>query len=173
MAEMYSGAVQTLSSAGLSRYEVSNFSIPGGECLHNQGYWSGRQYLGLGPGAHSRIGDPLNKQALVNIPSPDVWMSEVERVGHGVKLNKSVTIIESLKELIATGLRREKGISVNDWERVSCDRVELSKLYTTLCQGSQTGIIFSDGYLRLTSDKICILDSIIPDIFNALDSLIS
>jgi len=172
IATMYTGAVLTLVSAGLRRYEVSNFSIPGGECVHNQGYWSGRQYLGLGPGAHSRIGEPQNRHALVNIPSPDIWMSEVERIGHGVRLTKSVAIVDSLKELIATGLRREKGISVNDWDRVSCGRVNLSQLFNR-CHGSQTGIIFSDGHLKLASEQICILDSIIPDLFNTLDTLVS
>ena len=45
-----------LSAAGLTWYEVSNWSRPGGECRHNLGYWDGGQWWGAGPGAHGYIG---------------------------------------------------------------------------------------------------------------------
>jgi putative oxygen-independent coproporphyrinogen III oxidase len=45
-----------LSTAGFDWYEVSNWSRPGGECRHNIGYWSGGEWWGAGPGAHSYIG---------------------------------------------------------------------------------------------------------------------
>lgn len=45
-----------LSAAGLSWYEVSNWSRPGGECRHNLGYWDGGQWWGAGPGAHGYVG---------------------------------------------------------------------------------------------------------------------
>ncbi|MCI4675261.1 radical SAM family heme chaperone HemW [Candidatus Mycolicibacterium alkanivorans] len=46
-----------LSAAGLSWYEVSNWSRPGAECRHNLGYWNGGQWWGAGPGAHGFVGD--------------------------------------------------------------------------------------------------------------------
>jgi oxygen-independent coproporphyrinogen-3 oxidase len=46
-----------LSAAGFGWYEVSNWSRPGGHCRHNEGYWSGGQWWGAGPGAHGFIGD--------------------------------------------------------------------------------------------------------------------
>lgn len=45
-----------LSEAGLTWYEVSNWSRPGGECRHNLGYWDGGQWWGAGPGAHGYVG---------------------------------------------------------------------------------------------------------------------
>ncbi len=45
-----------LSAAGMSWYEVSNWSRPGGECRHNLGYWGGGQWWGAGPGAHGYVG---------------------------------------------------------------------------------------------------------------------
>ncbi|OBH33572.1 coproporphyrinogen III oxidase [Mycobacterium sp. E342] len=45
-----------LSEAGMSWYEVSNWSRPGGECRHNLGYWDGGQWWGAGPGAHGHVG---------------------------------------------------------------------------------------------------------------------
>ena len=42
---------------------MSNFGEV--ECEHNLGYWSGRPYLGLGPGAHSRLGLGETRIAMV------------------------------------------------------------------------------------------------------------
>jgi len=40
-------------AAGFRHYEISNFAFPGKESRHNGLYWSGGDYWGLGPGAHS------------------------------------------------------------------------------------------------------------------------
>jgi oxygen-independent coproporphyrinogen-3 oxidase len=45
-----------LNASGMSWYEVSNWSRPGGECRHNLGYWNGGQWWGAGPGAHGYVG---------------------------------------------------------------------------------------------------------------------
>lgn len=57
LAHRYELLDQRLSAAGLSWYEVSNWSRPGGECRHNVGYWNGGQWWGAGPGAHGFVGD--------------------------------------------------------------------------------------------------------------------
>lgn len=44
-----------LKRAGYGQYEISNFAQPGYECEHNIGYWTRRNYLGLGLGAASLI----------------------------------------------------------------------------------------------------------------------
>ena len=45
-----------LSEAGIARYEISNYAKPGFECRHNLAVWHGEDYLGIGPGAYSRVG---------------------------------------------------------------------------------------------------------------------
>ncbi len=50
--DMFACARRTLDSAGYRHYEVSNFARPGRECRHNLTYWTWRDYLGLGAGAH-------------------------------------------------------------------------------------------------------------------------
>lgn len=57
LAHRYEMIDARLSAAGLSWYEVSNWSLPGGECRHNLGYWDGGQWWGAGPGAHSFVGN--------------------------------------------------------------------------------------------------------------------
>ncbi|MFJ5232124.1 radical SAM family heme chaperone HemW [Kitasatospora sp. NPDC088391] len=56
-ADRYLMADQALAAAGYSWYEVSNWSTtPEGRCRHNELYWTGADWWGAGPGAHSHVG---------------------------------------------------------------------------------------------------------------------
>jgi oxygen-independent coproporphyrinogen-3 oxidase len=57
VAGMYEMARENLRDAGYHQYEVSNFSLAGRQCRHNVNYWDRGEYLGLGPGAWSFIGN--------------------------------------------------------------------------------------------------------------------
>lgn len=50
---MYDRIRQRLAGEGFRHYEISNFARPGFECLHNLLYWTGGEYIGCGPAAHS------------------------------------------------------------------------------------------------------------------------
>jgi len=56
-ADMYQYARESLAAAGYHHYEISNWSLPGRACEHNVIYWENGPYLGVGPGAHSHLGD--------------------------------------------------------------------------------------------------------------------
>lgn len=53
--EMESAAERFLAEAGFSRYEISNYAKPDHACRHNLLYWTGGEYLGLGPSAQSYL----------------------------------------------------------------------------------------------------------------------
>ncbi|MGO4186727.1 radical SAM family heme chaperone HemW [Pseudarthrobacter sp. TAF60_1] len=56
-ADKYELADQLIGEAGLSWYEVSNWSrTPQQACRHNLAYWRGDDWWGIGPGAHSHVG---------------------------------------------------------------------------------------------------------------------
>jgi oxygen-independent coproporphyrinogen-3 oxidase len=55
-ADFFAAAGELLGKAGFEQYEVSNYARPGFESVHNRAYWSGQDYLGLGPSAVSTVG---------------------------------------------------------------------------------------------------------------------
>ncbi len=56
-ADRYLAAEEALGAAGFSWYEVSNWATtPEARCRHNLLYWTGGDWWGLGPGAHSHVG---------------------------------------------------------------------------------------------------------------------
>ncbi|NUR70664.1 MAG: coproporphyrinogen III oxidase [Hamadaea sp.] len=56
-ADRYLAAEAVLSGAGLGWYEVSNWAASeGARCAHNLLYWTGGDWWGIGPGAHSHVG---------------------------------------------------------------------------------------------------------------------
>lgn len=57
LADKYVQADERLVGAGLGWYEVSNWARDeDARCRHNLGYWTGADWWGVGPGAHSHVG---------------------------------------------------------------------------------------------------------------------
>ena len=56
LADRYTAADDVLAAAGLSWYEISNWAAEGARCRHNLLYWTGADWWGIGPGAHSHVG---------------------------------------------------------------------------------------------------------------------
>lgn len=56
-ADLYLLACHELEQAGFAQYEISNFAKPGFESRHNLKYWNAEEYWGVGPSAHSFLGD--------------------------------------------------------------------------------------------------------------------
>jgi oxygen-independent coproporphyrinogen-3 oxidase len=57
MADRYLAADELLAGVGLRWYEISNWAAsPAAQCQHNLLYWTGGDWWGIGPGAHSHVG---------------------------------------------------------------------------------------------------------------------
>lgn len=104
-AAMYLMAKDTLEAAGYLHYEVSNFCLPGFESRHNSRYWSGAEYLGLGPSAHSYLSTPNWGRRWWNVPGPYDYMERVERGESPVEAAEELTKEEAMNEAIMLGLR--------------------------------------------------------------------
>jgi putative oxygen-independent coproporphyrinogen III oxidase len=57
LADRYAAADEILGAAGYGWYEISNWAVsPTSRCAHNMLYWTGGDWWGIGPGAHSHVG---------------------------------------------------------------------------------------------------------------------
>ena len=54
--EFFEITMSILETAGYEHYEISNYARPGFRSAHNRAYWSGSDYLGIGPSAFSTVG---------------------------------------------------------------------------------------------------------------------
>jgi oxygen-independent coproporphyrinogen-3 oxidase len=73
-ADDYLCADDTLGSAGLQWYEVSNWAVPGEECRHNELYWTGGEYAGIGCAAHGHTGG----RRWWNVRTPERYIAAIE-----------------------------------------------------------------------------------------------
>jgi oxygen-independent coproporphyrinogen III oxidase len=83
-AELYDNAGELFKRRGFEHYEISNFALPGYECVHNLNYWRGGEYLGLGPAAASHLeGKRYKNKADLDtyLQNPGGQMEDVEELG--------------------------------------------------------------------------------------------
>ncbi len=105
-ADRYALLDDRLQRAGLAHYEVSNYARPGEESRHNEGYWTRRPYLGLGPGAHSFDG----ARRWANEHDTRRYMSRIEEEGAAHGEETVVGPADAAEEEIFLALRRARGM---------------------------------------------------------------
>ena len=108
-AEFFHLADELLTAAGFDHYETSNYARPGHHSTHNQGYWHGEDYLGLGPSAVSTLEDVRWK----NLPDTARYVAQVQSVGHALSESETLDAEARRLERIALGLRTMDGIALD------------------------------------------------------------
>ncbi len=108
-AEFFHLADDLLTAAGFDHYETSNYAKPGHRSSHNQGYWRGEDYLGLGPSAVSTLDGVRWK----NVPDTARYVSQVRSIGHALIESETLDAEACRLERIALGLRTREGISLS------------------------------------------------------------
>ncbi len=110
---------QTLESLGWNQYEVSNFSRPGCRSRHNENYWSGNSYLGLGPSAHSFNGESMRWK---NVSNWKQYCEELENNELPIVELETLSEKEKITEYLLTKFRHINGFHNGDFhERFGVD----------------------------------------------------
>lgn len=117
-----------LESHGYGWYEVSNFSRPGKECLHNLAYWTHADYLGCGSGAtgtvYAKNGEGFRWTNSQNIESYiDFWGSkELDKIQNQdfqlIQNEEKIDLETSEFEFFMMGLRKLRGFYASEYEKV-------------------------------------------------------
>ena len=100
-----------LTGHGYEHYEISNFSLPDHNAVHNGNYWKGVEYIGIGPSAHSFY----NKKRYWNVANNSQY---IKSINEGVLPHSEETIDDktAYNELILTRLRTKWGVSREEIE---------------------------------------------------------
>jgi oxygen-independent coproporphyrinogen-3 oxidase len=153
---------EVLEAHGLPAYEVSNHARPGGECRHNLVYWRYGEYIGVGPGAHGRVGRWGERRAQATERHPEMWLAQVESEGHGLIENSALTREEQSDEYLLNGLRLREGLHLKRWESLSGRPLRRSQIEELASQGFIAEE--ADGRLRVTHEGFPLLDTIVADL---------
>lgn len=108
-AQFYTEAEALLDDAGYGHYEISNWALPGRECRHNLGYWSGVPYRGFGVGAHSFDG----LRRFWNTASLQEYAQRLDAGQLPLAGEETLTAPIQLEEAFMLGLRQAAGIDVS------------------------------------------------------------
>ncbi|MDO9546428.1 MAG: hypothetical protein Q7J07_06730, partial [Pelolinea sp.] len=135
-AEMYEWVMKALPAAGFEQYEISNWAIVDNSvdyrCVLNIQYWRNEDYLGIGAGAHSYVGNRRwrNVNLIPNYLSGMNNHNKSIEFGHNAILEcNQLEKIDIIKETMMMGLRlTDEGVNLKQFrDRFS---VEIEALYT-------------------------------------------
>lgn len=151
-----------LHGAGLSRYEISNYALPGHHSRHNANYWRGGDYLGLGAGAHSyrrlQAGGVFGRR-WSNDKNPGRYMAQVSELRHAVVEREEIDRLKAAGEFMFLGLRMAEGVSIEAF-RSRFDKTP-EEFYPRISSWMEGGFLEENhGRLRLTAKGLMLANSI-------------
>ena len=133
---IYRMTAEILRRHGYEQYEISNYAKPGYACKHNCGYWKRRDYLGLGIGAASLLGDKryLNERDIRNyIRNPLEGRQE-----------EKLTAKDAREEFLFLGLRMLEGVKRAEFKEVF--GVSLDEIYgDVISRNCRDGLLGDSG----------------------------
>ncbi len=155
-ADLYAMTQSICEAAGLPAYEVSNHAAAGAESRHNMTYWTGGDYVGIGPGAHGRLTQDGRRIATEAIRAPAPWLAAV-RSGEGDR-TEVLAPADVAHEALVMGLRVRNGVAKS---RIPADFLNLTGLQDAV----DLGLVVDDPErLRLSDAGRPLLDAVLRSI---------
>lgn len=106
--QLYCLSSELMEANGYKKYEISNFARNQKESRHNLCYWEYDEYLGIGPGAHSRF----DNTATYQIYNPNKWLKAALGEYKANQSSEKLTEEQVFTEILLMGLRLSSGISL-------------------------------------------------------------
>jgi oxygen-independent coproporphyrinogen-3 oxidase len=154
---MYRTAVRAFEDSGYRHYELSNFALAGRECRHNRNYWSRGEYLGLGPGASSFLGE----RRWMNMPDVEGYSSRLLQGGTVEVGGETLTEDQAAMEALLLGLRMAEGVDLGRYgERYGSDRRDLLLRRAQELEPHRLLTIVNDR-LRLTARGMALAEEVL------------
>lgn len=104
---MYEDTAGILEEYGYEQYEISNYAKKGLVCRHNIGYWTRKEYLGLGLGTASLWGN----QRFSNTSDFSAYLKESGSPEKIRENRETLSLEDEMSEFMFLGLRMTEGVS--------------------------------------------------------------
>ncbi len=108
-ADMFHLTQDMTEAASMPAYEISNHAKPEAESRHNMIYWSGGDWVGVGPGAHGRLSIDGHRHATKAVDAPSEWLSAVGTKA-GSDTREMISLSDHKTERLLMGLRLREGV---------------------------------------------------------------
>lgn len=156
---MYERTREILEDWGYHQYEISNYARPGRECRHNLGYWQRKEYLGLGLGSASLVGETR----FSNTRNMENYLNNSDSAAKIREEREILTVQEQMEEFMFLGLRMTEGISVTEFREVF--GVSLEQIYGKVLEKYKKLELLEErgGRLRLTRKGISVSNPVLAD----------
>ncbi len=167
---MYLAVLEATEAAGFSRYEVSNFAVPGAECRHNRLYWDGASWLGLGAGAHGFTAEHgAWGRRWWNLKRPGPYIGTVRAGQLPEDSSEALDQGQAADEALMLGLRRSEGLDLDQFaKRFGIDLMAWSD--PALDSALSDGFLQRDGgRLSASKDGVIIVDYLVCRLAASLD----
>lgn len=142
------------------QYEISNFSKNGKISNHNTNYWKNREYLGIGPSAHSF--DGFSRQW--NIASMTKYIDDVENNTFDTNI-EILTPKDKFNEFVMLGLRTIWGVNLLEVKNMFGEDFYSYLNNFIISQRKSDLLIFKNNILTLSEKGKKYADGIASDIF--------
>jgi oxygen-independent coproporphyrinogen-3 oxidase len=162
-ADMYEWTNEYLQQNQYKRYEISNYAVSGHECLHNLCYWNYDEYIGIGPGAHSRLHNKEGIVALMMANKPNTWLDKVNELGHGIQTKTQLSKIETIEEVLMMGTRLQAGIVEEKFQEITGKKF-LDSLNINVIEQlrHQNFVTMGAGQIKLSEKGLLLHSYIVP-----------
>jgi oxygen-independent coproporphyrinogen-3 oxidase len=155
-ADRYLLADRLLGEAGYRWYEVSNWAVSeDAHCRHNMLYWTGADWWGIGPGAHSHIGGTR----WWNVKHPTAYAQRIEAAQSPGHAREVLTAEDRRIERILLELRISEGLELAVLSEKGRAAAEVA-----LQEALLEPLPFADGHAVLTLRGRLLADAIVRDL---------
>lgn len=130
-------AADRLEAAGYEHYEISNYARPGHRSRHNEAYWLGADYLGLGPSAFSTHAS----RRWQNVTDTSRYIAAMCDGAPAIQSEEEITPGKRRIERFGLELRTSRGLPVS--------LIDAGK-------GKMLRSLADEGLLRVEDDRVCL-----------------
>jgi oxygen-independent coproporphyrinogen-3 oxidase len=158
LADRYLLADEVLGAAGFDWYEVSNWARGDGQrARHNEGYWLGHDWWGVGPGAHSHV----RGTRWWNVKHPAAYAARLAAGESPAQAREVLTDEQRRVERVLLGIRLREGHPLGDLRPAG-----LAAARRAVADGLLTSAAHENGRAALTLRGRLLADAVVRDLLD-------